>query len=282
MIRLIGEWGMKSLLKLLVIVCRHTPGFRGKWRLEAWLEKNKEKYVAFGPVTYRVKGRRYKVYPNTNFHLYMYGPKKNLSIVPLISKYAKPGNAVIDVGAHSGYFTICLSDAVGSDGKVYAFEASPIIYTELQETVGSNGLANVETINKAVSDEVGHIDFFLAPTWKSEISSMRPGDGNKTAIEAVTLDSVIPDSQPVSFVKIDVEGAEMKVLTGMKDIIQRDHPTMVIEISDPWLRELGSSSAEVFDLLHRHGYKTFEIRERDYVEVTIPPHKQIDALCIFG
>jgi len=271
---------MKSLLKLLVIICRHTPGFRGKWRLEAWLEKNKEKYAEFGPTTYRVKGRQYKVHPNTNFHLYMYGPKKNLSIVPLISKYAKPGNAVIDVGAHSGYFTICLSDAVGSNGKVYALEASPVIYAELRETVESNGLANVKTINKAVSDEIGHIDFFLAPNWKSEISSMRPGEGNRMVIEAVKLDSVIPDSQAVSFVKIDVEGAEMKVLTGMKEIIQRDHPTMVIEISDPWLRELGSSSAEIFDFLHMHGYKIFAVGEKDCVEVVNPPQKQIDALCI--
>lgn len=271
---------MKAISNLLVVICRATPSFRGKWRLEAWLEKNKEKYMELGPVTYRVKGHKYKVYPQTNFHLYMYGPKKNLSIVPLISKFAKPGSAVIDVGAHSGYFTICLSEAVGASGKVYAFEASPVIYAELRETVDSNGLANVEAINKAVSDEVGHINFFLAPNWKSEISSMRPGEGESTVIDAVALDNVIPDTQAVSFVKIDVEGAEMKALQGMTEIIQRDHPTMVIEVSDPWLKELGSSSAEVFDFLRLHGYKIFAVGDHDCVEVIDPPTKQIDALCI--
>lgn len=271
---------MKAILKLLVGICRATPSFRRKWRLEAWLEKNKGKYAAFGPVIYSVKGYKYKVYPETNFHLYMYGPEKNLSIVPLISRFAKPGSAVIDVGAHSGYFTLCLSEAVGAGGKVYALEASPVIYAELQETVESNGLANIELINKAVSDKDGHINFFMAPDWKSEISSMRPGEGESIVIEAVALDNVVSDMLTVSFVKIDVEGAEMKVLEGMTEIIQRDHPTMVIEVSDPWLKELGSSSAEVFDFLGLHGYKIYAVGEHDCVEVIAPPTKQIDALCI--
>jgi FkbM family methyltransferase len=272
---------MKAILKLLVVICRTTPSFRGKWRLEAWLEKNKEKYSDLGPVTYRVKGHKYKVYPQTNFHLYMYGPKKkNISIVPLISKFAKPGSTVIDVGAHSGYFTICLSEAVGTSGKVYAFEASPVIYAELRETVDSNGLVNVEAINKAVSDKLGHINFFLAPNWKSEVSSMRPREGGSTVLDAVALDNVIPHTHAVSFVKIDVEGAEMKVLKGMTETIQRDHPTMVIEVSDTWLKELGSSSAEVFDFLRLHGYKIFAVGEQECIEVIDPPTKQIDALCI--
>ncbi|MBI1285820.1 MAG: hypothetical protein GC183_16060 [Thiobacillus sp.] len=108
---------MKSLLKLIVLVCRRTPGFRGKCRLEAWLEKNKDKYAGFGPVIYRVRDHEYSAYPNTNFHLYMYRPEKNLSFVPLIAKYALRGSAVIDLGAYSGDFTICLSDAVEPGGK---------------------------------------------------------------------------------------------------------------------------------------------------------------------
>lgn len=271
---------MQSLLKLLVGACRNTPDFRGKWRLEAWLEKNKARYQALGPVTYRVQGRKYRVNPETNFHLYMYGPKKNEKIVPLMYKHARPGGVAIDVGAHSGYFTICLSDAVGPNGKVYAFEASPVIYAELRETVDSNALGNVLAVNNAVSDMSGQIDFFLAPDWKSEVSSMRSSEGKRVRVDAVALDAVIPDTLPVSFVKIDVEGAEMKVLKGMEKIIQRDGPVMVIEISDSWLRELGSSSAEVFDFLFKHNYELYEIQERGCIEVKIPPHKQIDALCI--
>lgn len=271
---------MKALLYLPLAICRNTPQFRGKWRLEAWLERNRERYAEFGPVTYKVNSHHYRVYPRTNFHLYMYGPKKNLSIVPLISKYTKPGTAAIDVGAHSGYFTLCLSDAVARDGKVLAFEASPLIFKELLENIELNQLTNVEANNRAVSDRTELIDFYLAPTWKSEISSMRSAEGTKTTIEAVALDNVIPDTRPVSFVKIDVEGAEMKVLEGMRGIIQRDKPVMVIEISDRWLKELGSSSRAVFDFLHDFGYTIFDIGADHEVAVTTPPTKQIDALCI--
>jgi FkbM family methyltransferase len=271
---------MKSLFKLAVIVCRNTPEFRGKWRLEAWLERNRDKFADYGPVTYRVRGKRYDVDPRTNFHLYMYGPKKNLKIVPWMDKFARAGSVAIDVGAHSGYFTICLADAVGDSGKVYAFEASPMIYTELEQTIRINRLANVLAVNRAVSDIAGHIEFYVAPRWKSEISSMRPSEGEKVNIEATTLDTFIPDTADVSFVKIDVEGAEMKVLRGMEALIKRNHPVMVIEISDPWLRQLGSSSAEVFEFLHRHGYKIFEIQVKDCIEIKAAPSKQIDGLCI--
>ena len=265
---------------LLIIFCRNTPSFRGKWRLEAWLEKNRELFSAPGPSTFRVLGHRYSVDPRTNFHLYMYGPKKNLKIIPFINQYAKPVTAAIDVGAHNGYFTIYLSEAVGVNGRVYAFEASPIIYSELTRTIDSNHLTNVEATNSAVSDKIGKIDFFVAPTWKSEISSMRAGEGEKVTIDAIKLDEVIPENQDVSFVKIDVEGAEMRVLKGMESVIERNHPTMIIEISDAWLKELGSSSAEVLEFLHKHGYQVLEIREPDCIEVVEPPLKQIDALCI--
>lgn len=245
-----------------------------------WLEKNKDKFMELGAVKYCVQGRKLRCNPNTNFHLYIFGPKKNEKIVPVIYGHVKPGGVVIDVGAHSGYFTICLSDAVGATGKVYAFEASPVIYTELRETMDENGLNNVIAINKAISDETGQIDFFLAPNWKSEVSSMRFGDGEKITIDAVTLDATIPEGEAISFVKIDVEGAEMRVLRGMDSIIRRDHPVLVIEITEPWLRELGNSSGQVFEFLHMHGYKIYEIRDEDCIEVITPPLKQIDALCI--
>jgi FkbM family methyltransferase len=271
---------MKALLNLPVTICRNTPKFRGKWRLEAWLEKNRGRYAEFGPVTYEVSGHRYRVYPRTNFHLFMYGPKKNLGLVPLIAKYAAPGTTAIDVGAHSGYFTLCLSAAVGHSGKVLAFEASPVIFKELLENIDLNRLANVEPRDNAVSDRTESIDFYLAPTWKSEISSMRSGEGAKTAIDAVALDAFLPQTSRVSFVKIDVEGAEMKVLEGMRGLIERDKPVMVIEISDPWLKELGSSSAAVFDFLHERGYRVFDIAAENGEEVVVPPAKQIDALCL--
>jgi len=53
------------------------------------------------------------------------------------------------------------------------------------------------------------------------------------------------DSLCISFVKIDVEGAEFKVLAGMERLIARDHPTFAVELSDWWLHALGSSAEQV-------------------------------------
>lgn len=271
---------MNMLLKLLVVLFRNSPEFRGKWRVAAWLERNKARFAGFDPAIFHVQGYRLKCYPDSNFHLYMYGPEKNKKLIPLMNKYVRPGGVAIDVGAHSGFFTICMAAAAGASGKIYAFEASPLIYKELIDTVQENGFTNVIAKNNAVCDSTKQIDFFMAPSWKSEISTIRASEGTKISINGVSLDDAIPHSESICFIKIDVEGAEMQVLKGMEGIIRRDHPVMAIEITDSWLKELGSSTREVFEFLSNQGYTLYAVNQHDCVEINEPPTKQVDALCL--
>ena len=64
----------------------------------------------------------------------------------------------------------------------------------------------------------------------------------------------------VRIVKIDVEGAEMKVLEGMKNVLRaRQCEYLIVEVSDDRLRSLGMSALSALDLLRSHGYKLFRI-----------------------
>jgi FkbM family methyltransferase len=71
----------------------------------------------------------------------------------------------------------------------------------------SNGLAKVVSINQAASEISGTLEFTMAPELKSEISSIRGGEGNTVTVPSAPLDDVIPSDRKFAFVKVDVEGA---------------------------------------------------------------------------
>jgi len=78
--------------------------------------------------------------------------KYSPEITDVLKKNVKKGDTVVDIGAHIGYFTIILSDLVGNDGKVIAFEPNPITFSILKKNIETNSLSNVILENLAISD----------------------------------------------------------------------------------------------------------------------------------
>ena len=138
---------------------------------------------------------------------------------------------VIDVGAHIGYFALLLSKLVGLHGRVIAFEPFPENFRTLEENVRINSCHNIVLENRAVASISGPVtmrsnDLQRLPYTASLVSGQPIAD-----VEAVSLDDYtasLPD--PIRFVIMDVEGAEASVLRGMQSMLQRDLPTLLIEL----------------------------------------------------
>jgi hypothetical protein len=80
-------------------------------------------------------------------------------------------------------------------------------------------------------------------------------------VQAVTLDTLAleyPDKR-VSLIKIDVQGAEKRVLEGAQGVLTRDKPALFVEFYEPALREFGTSSADLFDFIMSFGYTAWHI-----------------------
>ena len=122
----------------------------------------------------------------------------------------------IDVGAFAGYHTLRLARLVGTF-DVYAFEGRASMKWVIEKNLQRNSATNVhivlDTINKVWKPNQEIIDTFL---------------GNKK--------ENIEPKQPLSFIKIDCEGCELRFLKGMKNIIDKWRPAMVIEIQDDHTR----------------------------------------------
>lgn len=137
-------------------------------------------------------------------------------IVDLLKKYIKPGNRVIDVGAHIGTISLAMSNLVGNTGMVFAFEAELITFRELYWNIYSNVRTNI----------VPYLVWLGDKNEQSECSGKRY---NSTWIrEYRTLDSFEFDN--IALMKIDIESTEDEFLEGAKETIARSRPILIIEI----------------------------------------------------
>ena len=265
-------------------VNRRFQDFRGRWRLVDWL-KTKEEAISNLPACKISVAPGYRMYVDPGdfdgrrYFIHGINPREPLS--KLFFKILEPGDCVIDIGANVGYFTVLASNLVGTIGTVYSFEASLRTFRRL-EFVRNNPNRNVKLHWSAVADQCGEIDFYEASPCHTGRSSIRHTKNvyEKTKVRSVNIDSFLGQLPKVKLVKIDVEGAEMLVLKGMFKLLERDKPFIVMELTDKFLRDLGSSADEVCDYMKEVQYSLHEIRA-EFREVLSAPDYQCDVLCVY-
>lgn len=169
----------------------------------------------------------------------------------LFEEAAKPGAHVLDIGAHIGYFTLLGARAVGSAGSVYAFEPDPANYRFLCHNVALNGAEDVvTTVPKAVAGTSGIREFFA--NTKSSVASSFWGRGRSvsaTRVECTTVDDFL-DGGEIDVVKVDVEGAEIEALRGMRRTLTGSRRLVVfVECNPTGLASSGASARELLDEL---------------------------------
>ena len=174
----------------------------------------------------------------------------------------RPGDVVFDIGAHVGFYTLLASLLVGSKGVVIAFEPSPRNVQYLKVHLRMNGIKNVTVIEAAVSNCSGSVSFEVDPG--STMGHIDP-DG-RLMVKAVSLDELYSKgiiSIP-RCVKIDVEGAEMLVLSGARAILRKAHPTIFLathgsEIHEQCCRFIRSIGYEVKEVCEGRGLNCREM-----------------------
>ena len=179
----------------------------------------------------------------------------------------------LDIGAHFGYFSILASRIVGPEGKVLAFEAASKSFSLLQ----LNGDAHHFTAkHEAVSDKTGSLTFYEFPNLYSEYNTMEIAQFEQEAwfqyykptavqVRALTIEDII-DQYNIhpQIIKIDVEGAEYKVIDGSRQYFKDNDPYFVME----YLAENRSNEAhkKAVELMRSLDYNTFIINSAGVLE----------------
>jgi FkbM family methyltransferase len=148
----------------------------------------------------------------------------------LLRPYLREGMVVMDVGANIGYLTLFFCRAVGPRGAVFAFEPDPENFRELARTVEHNEIEWCTTVNSACG--TSDAPAYLATGLNGYIQA---GSNYEANCRMMSLDSFTDDRKisTVDLVKIDVEGFEAEVLSGMSGMLKRDRPILYVEVHPP-------------------------------------------------
>lgn len=177
----------------------------------------------------------------------------------VITSLLRPGDTCVDVGANIGTTVIPAAMAVGPAGRVWALEAHPRIARFLAENIALNHLANVELRACAADAERGTVT--LSDIASDDMNAIQRTASGGLVVEAHRLDDVIGGETPIALLKIDVEGAELRVLAGAPRVLART-AAVYIEIGDAMLRRLGGSAEDLVAQLRRAGFELFGVSEQ--------------------
>lgn len=182
----------------------------------------------------------------------------------LLERYVRPGDVVLDIGANIGYYTLLLARLVGPTGTVHAFEPEPSNFALLEKNVRTNGYHNVVLHQAAVGEVSGSTQLFLSETNLGDHQLGGAGNGRRAVeVRQVNIDEVLTaEERPVTFVKLDIQGAETGAIRGMERALRRaGRLTIFTELWPEGLRRCGSDAETYLGLLQSHALTLYEVDE---------------------
>lgn len=186
-------------------------------------------------------GTEMKILLPSSTDIYLTGGKSHDSEIRL-AKYLirtlTQNDVFLDIGAHYGYFSLLASTIVGEGGQVISYEAAPKTYQVLNQNASK--VRNIAVHNNAVSDTEGTLSFYEFPNLYSEYNTLdvsqfeneewyKKAQPQEVKIKSIIMDDFLTGNIKPQLIKIDVEGAEYKVISGMRNHLRNDSPIIIME-----------------------------------------------------
>jgi FkbM family methyltransferase len=177
-----------------------------------------------------------------------------------LQRVLSPGAVMIDVGANIGHYTTLAAQLVGPGGRVVAIEPAPDNVAKLRERCVD--LRQVTIVAAAADEQSGTCVLHLDrdnPTQHSLVSRNVGGQRQRLRVPTVTLDGVGDDLVRLDLVKIDAQGAELRILRGAHRVLQRFRPTLALELWPYGLRQAQTTPDALLDELIALGYTVHRV-----------------------
>jgi FkbM family methyltransferase len=171
-----------------------------------------------------------------------------------------PGAVAFDIGANIGGYTELAANIVGPSGHVYAFEPGPDNLEHLRARVRE--MSQVTVVEAAVGDGPGTVTFFLDRRDGTR-HSLAPGNvgkkGEAVTVRQVSLDDYGSGLTRLDVLKIDAQGAELKILRGAQRLLSTFGPRITLEMWPFGLQNCGGDAAALLAELGSLGYTVFRL-----------------------
>ena len=175
-------------------------------------------------------------------------------------QYLQPDTLVIDAGANFGHYTLVASKFVGNSGKIIAFEPSANTFQLLQSNIKMLANQNVIAVQAGLSDNNGEMSLCIDGSNPGGHSyskdNVRKKGGDQTT-RVYSLDEYLHSNHitsPVSLIKIDVQGFEVKVIHGAMRTILHDRPVVFCEVTPEAAKNSGDDVLELLNFFKKANY----------------------------
>jgi FkbM family methyltransferase len=205
---------------------------------------------------------------------------------PHITRYLTqnltPDDVFIDVGANLGFFTILCAPLVS---RVIAFEPVSLSHRYCKANIALNGLTNVDLFQCGLWSENTTANIKTDTSNMGGASISRDGSAfGVESIRCVSLDSMIASGEAsvpsIAIIKMDIEGAELFALEGMKASLEKFRPKIVMELNRPAMSRFNTTVADVWNFFSSRSYKLFAFRHWEEIDPSpLGTEEELLALC---
>lgn len=190
--------------------------------------------------------------------LYLHGIRE-----PQATRYLqsimRPEWVVMECGANIGYYALQEARIVK---EVIAIEPTPDSFKVLSDNIKLNDYKNIRAYRMAMGDHNGEAKFEIskACNWNKIASKDNKDKADNLTVNMFTIDSFL-NGQKIDYLRMDVEGYELRILKGMTETLKNSKPRMFIEVHRDMLREYGGSQLELMQFMADLGYSI----EKSYI-----------------
>lgn len=190
-------------------------------------------------------------------------------------------HTVFDIGAHIGLVTLPIASTISAKGTVFAFEPGTSNRKFLEQHLRINEIKNVKVVADLIGEKSNNAADFYQSSSDSGMNTITETGRRKgykhTVVRQITLDEFcsLHQLQP-QLMKIDVEGAELRVLKGAIKVLYQHKPTIFLSVHPRHITESGGSTEELEQFIEKIGYRVFDldgntVRPTELTEYIVSP-----------
>jgi len=194
--------------------------------------------------------------------LFWYGSYEQREMEVLL-QCIEPESIVVDAGANIGYVSL-LAASVAVNGRVWAIEPGQKALVLLKRNLAINPALPIDVLSIALGNDEKSCIYYPSSSDNRGMSGLTPAEnhnGEEELVAMTTLDKVSNELQiyRIDVVKLDIEGAELLALQGMKHILKNNRPWLFVEIAKSNLARFAQEPQELLDYLTLYNYEAFQI-----------------------
>ncbi len=265
----------KILRKIYIVIYKIPKELIGEIRAHFSIESNSE-FTAIG-IKFFGKRHMCEEYRKVNYVNFLKSLRNEVDF--LRSYKNKKTIEIVDAGANLGFYTIFYA-MTDSNVHVTAFEPFPETFKFLEKNVKQNNISNVQPLenglfSKTIDMPIGRPNAFNYYSFREKVMSFT--DKHRSGCMSVyTTEKNTPTAKfykgdkcvfikdkSIDLIKIDVEGAELDTLKGLKNTIDKNHPMIKIEFNALTLQSAGVTIQDIWNYLLKCEYNRFLVVSDD-------------------